>query len=133
MLGRTFRCSACPFEFGTGWSHHDGGQFVLCRNCLAYFVAQSARTPWHAEDGETLELARLLEEEPWRSPTGTTVIYRTAGCNHDGIFLGLSSSLATIPCPACKHASSLVETLLVGDACPQCKTGEIRDDGICIY
>ena len=59
MHGEVFRCTSCDFDFSSGWSHHAGGQFLVCRECGTHYVLGGGESCWSARAGEHLQLQFL--------------------------------------------------------------------------
>lgn len=141
MFGRVYRCSRssrswwqwfrCNFDFSSGWSHHDGGQSLVCRACATHFVLGGGQSCWGPERGERLQ---LFVGRGNRSPTGNHVVVDFAISKmveqEDGVWVLVFDD---IPCPKCGKAGVLTQSLRAGERCPKCRSGHIRDEGKCIY
>ena len=131
MFGRNYGCSNCPFDFSTGWSHHAGGQFLICPACGEQYILGAGQSCWGAKDGETLQLLHGTENKD--TPTGVTVTVENIqpGEQEDwegGSFL----RFADLRCTVCLEGV-LVQDLSEGSPCPLCRTGTVRAAGTCIY
>jgi Zn finger protein HypA/HybF involved in hydrogenase expression len=131
MFGRVYRCSNCPFDFSTGWSHHAGGQLLICPVCGEHYILGAGRSYWGAKDGEQLQLLRGTENKD--IPTGVSVTVENVRPGEDEEWDGVSFlRFEDIRCTACAE-SALVQDLSEGASCPSCHTGVIRTEGTCIY
>lgn len=132
MFGEVFHCTECEFNFCSGWSHHTGGQHLVCQFCGDLFSLGGGESCWGAKPGELLQLFALVGEDD--VPVGVTVeakLRKTApGEKWDGIAYLEVPELA---CPHCKHTNGLVQTLPSSLQCPKCKSGTVVGGGSCIY
>src|SRR4051812_17366438 len=71
VFGNVYRCTKCRFSFSSGWSHHEGGQLLVCKTCGKHYVLGGGQSCWGAKDGERLQLLAGNEEE--QVPTGVSV------------------------------------------------------------
>jgi hypothetical protein len=139
MFGQVFTCSACDFEFCSGWSHHAGGQLLVCRNCAAHYLAAEGASIWGPTEGERLQLFRFhyvkRRKRHERRPTGVYLEVATPGSSDapQGCFRCVGKSLRGVVCESCGDKGSIVEALHAGDPCPECKTGKINEPSECIY
>src|ERR1041385_9085997 len=126
MFGRNFGCSKCNFEWGTGWSHHVGGQFLICRSCGTPILAGRGTCCWGPKSGERLELFCYLGEE-WQ-PSGIFVTVPPDGrATEDSMLPDVVRE--GIACPHCHATSAVTDTLLAGQPCPKCKRGIVEERG----
>lgn len=131
MFGRVYHCNQCDFEFASGWSHHEGGQLLVCRACAAHFVLGGGESCWGAGDDEVLQ---LFAEHGDGSPTGIRLRIRDAEPSPGETWEGVSRlAFDDVACPACGRAASLTQSLGAGEECPGCHAGQIEDRGRCIY
>jgi len=131
MLGRVYRCSNCPFDFSTGWSHHAGGQLLVCPVCGEHYILSAGQSCWGAKDGEQLQLMRSTEYKD--IATGVSVTVENVRPSEQEDWDGVSFlRFEDIRCAACE-GSVLVQDLSEGVICPLCRTGTIRAQGTCIY
>ena len=131
MLGNNYRCSLCPFEFSCGWSHHVGGQFLVCPGCGEQFILANPRSCWGVKDGDQLELMDATEvgQTPIGIRVTATNLKPESDTEWDGVCLLRFDDIA---CPSCGSAA-LVQTLPEGNLCPSCHKGVIVAAGTCIY
>jgi hypothetical protein len=124
MFGHIYRCSKCPFSFNSGWSHHEGGQLLICKACGQDYVLGRGQSCWGTKEGERLQL--MTRNEETRTPTGINTVVKVVqpepGNKSDGVSV---LQLDKIPCPKCKCENSLVQTLEQQSPCPICKTGVV--------
>ena len=130
MLGYSFGCNNCDFEFCSGWSHHVGGQFLVCSKCATQYILGGGSSCWGPRDGETLEL--LGQTSAGVGPTGIRAIAHTSktDCAWNGV---VKLRLDAVECPTCHSLNSLVQSFEKNAPCPSCKSGTINKDGSCIY
>ncbi len=129
MMGKHYTCSACNFDFASGWSHHAGGQFIACSKCGAQFVLGNGESQWGAKDNETLSLRRLLTDEH----IDTAVVVKNATIADDEEWDGVSFlQFNEFTCPDC-NAAGIVQAFDDDSLCPACKNGRINQGGSCIY
>ena len=131
MLGREYHCSDCDFEFLSGWSHHVGGQFLVCRTCARCFVLGGGTSCWGPTDGEYLRLVGEDGKQPVSGgPVRVSTIRPSGGETDDGISrLGFGP----VRCPTCGSDDAITQTLEAGDWCPKCRHGHIEDGSTCVY
>jgi hypothetical protein len=55
-----------------GWSHHEGGQLLVCKACGMLYVLGGGQSRWGAKNGERLQLWSGNEEE--QIPTGMSAM-----------------------------------------------------------
>jgi rubredoxin len=139
MFGESFRCDECGFTFLSGWSHHTGGQHLVCSSCGGDFIAKDGSSVWGSEPGEKLSIYQNVYKKKVKNftlvKTNLTII---ATDEHPadapmGCFYRLTTPLRSLACPACKESGVLVERLKDGCSCPLCKKGRIADGGKIIY
>ena len=131
MLGREYHCSDCDFEFLSSWSHHVGGQFLVCRTCAMCVVLGGGTSCWGPTDGEYLAFVGEDGKQPATGePVRVCAIGPAAGEMEDGIS---RLDFGPVRCPACGGDDALSQTLEVGEPCPKCRQGHVEDGGICIY
>ena len=132
MFGNVYRCSKCRVSFSSGWSHHEGGQLLVCKACAEHYVLGGGQSCWGAKNGERLQLLSGNEEE--QTPTGFSVVVSVArpdpGKRWDGVALLVFDDL---PCPNCQRVNVLVQELEEGSPCPSCGAGVVKAEGTCIY
>lgn len=132
MFGNDYECSNCRFSFSSGWSHHAGGQFLICKACGTHYLLGNGQSCWGVKDGERLQLLMGCEDK--HVPTGLTAVVRRpkpeASTQRDGVSL---LQFDDIPCPNCGGNNVLVQSLEVESACPACGTGFVKMAGTCIY
>ena len=139
MFGEVFTCPSCEFEFCTGWSHHAGGQFLICRECATRYLAGEGVSPWGAKCGAQLKLLRYVyvkRRRGWEyQDTGIVLTVGERNLSEEAsVFLYFDGeNLSHLSCPACSKAGSLVGTLNVGDRCPRCRAGIFGEPDTCIY
>jgi len=139
MLGEIFRCSDCTFEFASGWSHHSGGQHLVCRVCGEEFIAKDGASIWGPQAGEELTLyhnryrKRIKRYQLKKTQLTITATDENSDDAPAGCFYCLTSPLLSISCPVCDQLGSIVEKLENGSRCPKCNDGVISLDGDCIY
>jgi len=139
MFGYAFTCSACDFEFHTGWSHHLAGQSLLCGVCATHYLAGEGASPWGAVAGERLQLLRWhyvkRRKRHELRATGISLLVSKAPPPDTpaGVFYLLGESLRDVACQSCGTSGSIVETLTGRDACPKCKAGRIKEPHQVIY
>ena len=124
MFGEVFNCSVCDFQFNTGWSHHVGGQFLICRDCVTRFVIGGGSSCWGPVPGERLQ---LFQECYKKRPKKRNILVPT------GIFLLPSDPLEPLACPACHRVGSMTTKLMAGECCPKCRKAAIVSGGECEY
>jgi hypothetical protein len=130
MLGRQYYCDRCDLEFCSGWSHHAGGQLLICNQCATYFVLGGGESPWDPRSGETLTLFRRDENGNSQTPFRTQVTLIERCDEWDGI---IRIELQENRCPVCNATQSLMQELAIGAKCPRCGDGSVTDGGECIY
>jgi hypothetical protein len=132
VFGNEYRCTKCRFEFSSGWSHHAGGQLLVCKACAKHYVLGGGQSCWGAKDGEWLQL--LTGNDNDQDSTGVRVavsVPKPDDMNKwDGVFL---LEFEDIPCPSCGGKNALVQTLEEESPCPACRTGLVKKEGTCIY
>jgi hypothetical protein len=132
MFGNVFRCTNCPFEFCSGWSHHASGQFLVCKACGRHFVLSGGQSCWGAISGELLQLSAATEEGD--SPTGVIVKVSVPKLDAAEEWNGVSVlQFDDVPCPNCGGTDVLVQSLDDESPCPACRTGLVKEEGTCIY
>ena len=132
MMGHNYKCSRCDFEFCSGWSHHAGGQFLVCPSCAAQYILGDGKSEWGPREAEALQLIELgLEAD---HPTGmATVIHirpMPDGREWDGVVRLLIDDLR---CPKCAAHDKLLQEFGELATCPKCHAGKIERHGSCIY
>jgi hypothetical protein len=130
MFGNTFRCSLCDFEWLSGWSHHVGGQFLICRSCGTPILAGGGVSCWGPKAGERLQIFCGLRDN-WQ-PSGRFVIAPANRISQDGVSM-FTDALQDIICPHCHAAKAVTDDLQAGEICPHCKRGTVQKLGTCIY
>lgn len=131
MFGMYFRCTGCPFDFASGWSHHEGGLFLVCPSCARLYVLGRGESCWGPKDGERLQLLRHSVDDP--KPIGIQVNITLAEPDPAHGYGGVwRLDFDDIPCPDCGTAP-LVQSLERGRNCPACKSGTIEMSGPVIY
>lgn len=132
MFGNVYRCTKCPFSFSSGWSHHEGGQLLICSSCAKHYVLGGGQSCWGAKDGERLQL--LTDNEDDQVPTGVSVAVSVRepdpAKEWDGVY---SLQFEDIPCLGCGGNNVLVKALEEGSPCPACGSGLVKKEGKCIY
>lgn len=132
MFGNVYRCTKCRFSFSSGWSHHEGGQLLVCRACGTHYVLGGGKSCWGAKNGERLQLLAGNEEE--QLPTGASALVSVPkphlAKKWDGVSL---LQFDDIPCPGCGGKNVLVQSLEEQSPCPACGTGVVEKEGTCIY
>lgn len=138
--GRDLRCSACPFGFFSGWSHHEFGCAIVCRKCGATFRAKSEHSRWGPSPNERLPLYRRRHISKRKGtvsePAGIFVVAKESEDFFE--IAGQRSYLLHIECmgsrcPDCQSEGTLTDTLRVNEPCPKCQTGKITDNGLIEY
>jgi len=134
MLGHSYECTKCDFEFCSGWSHHAGGQSIVCAQCGAHFLLGEGQSPWSPRDGETLQLMEHGSEQGADAPTGISTVVHYAspreGQEWDGIVRLLTEPLI---CPRCNGQEALIQEFDADARCPACRTGTIKRRSSIIY
>jgi len=132
VLGVNYRCVNCRFSFSSGWSHHAGGQFLVCTACGGHYVLGGGRSCWGAKSGEHLQLLAGGEED--LIPTGVSVVVGVppldAATKWDGVSL---LEFDPVACPGCGALGTLAQLLEDGARCPGCREGIVKRAGTCIY
>lgn len=132
--GKVFGCTSCDFDFSSGWSHHAGGQFLVCRECGTHYVLGGGESCWSARAGEHLQLQFLPCDAEGDVATGTQVTVRVRAVPDDEEWDGVSYlDFPELSCPRCNRADALVQSLEVNQPCPACHRGTIVVSGTCIY
>ncbi len=133
MFGNEFRCTHCQFEFSSGWSHHAGGQLLVCKVCGKHYVLGGGQSCWGAKNGEQLQLFAANEEGD-RVPTGVIVVVSVPRPDPAEKWDGVSLlQFDDIPCPGCGGRNVLVQSLEEESPCPACGKGVVKKEGTCIY
>jgi hypothetical protein len=130
MFGQNFGCSTCDFEWLSGWSHHIGGQFLLCRSCCTPLLAGGGKSNWSPKPGEQLELFYGLKES-WH-PSGMFITVPATGVPANAFQFSVLVQQG-IPCPTCHATSAVTDSLKAGEPCPKCKRGFVEERGTCIF
>jgi hypothetical protein len=132
MFGNTFKCSDCDFEWCSGWSHHAGGQFLICRTCGTQILAGGGASCWRPKAGEQLQLFCWLDDK--LQPSGVFVSApATVPISEDGVFM-FTDSLPDLTCPHCHATKTVTDHLQAGETCPKCKRGSVqKSPGVCTY
>jgi hypothetical protein len=132
MLGNVFRCSSCDFELSSGWSHHAGGQLLVCRDCGEHYVLGDGQSCWGVRPGEQLHLLKAEGEEVVRAGVSVPAQVRPVPAREtwDGVTY---LDFPDLPCPRCGGPDALVQTLEEWQPCPACTRGAIVNAGSCIY
>ena len=146
--GYHFSCSECDFNMLTGWSHHRKSDKCVCINCGIIFSIKGFKSSWGVEDGEVCNLYQPIEYKKQRKknrdrPTQfDTKVQVVAEMSEKEIILDsdktvtikiLTFSLRDTSCPSCYKLGSLKLSLEVGDKCPKCKVGNIKNQGQIMY
>jgi DNA-directed RNA polymerase subunit RPC12/RpoP len=132
VFGKVYQCTKCRFSFSSGWSHHQGGQLLVCKACGKHYVLGGGISCWGAKDGECLQLLTGNEED--QVPTGVNVAVNVPKPDPTKKWDGVSLlAFADILCPSCGGKNPLVQSLEEGSPCPACGTGLVKKDGTCIY
>jgi hypothetical protein len=132
MFGNEYRCTKCRFSFSSGWSHHEGGQLLVCKACGKRYVLGGGQSCWGAKNGECLQLLTGNEEE--QVPTGVSAVVSVPKPDPAKQWDGVSLlQFEDIPCPGCGGTNFLVQSLEEQSPCPACGTGVVKKDGTCIY
>jgi uncharacterized protein YbaR (Trm112 family) len=132
--GKVFRCTSCDFDFSSGWSHHAGGQFLVCRECGTLYVLGGGDSCWRARTGEHLELRFLPGEAEGDVATGPRVMVRVRAVPDGQEWDGVSYlDLPELACPRCNRPDALVQSLEEDLPCPACHRGTTVVLGTCIY
>jgi ribosomal protein S27E/DNA-directed RNA polymerase subunit RPC12/RpoP len=132
VFGNVYRCTKCRFSFSSGWSHHEGGQLLVCTACSKHYVLGGGQSCWGAKNGECLQL--LTGNKEGQVPTGVNVVVNVSKPDSakkwDGVFL---LQFEDIPCPGCGGRNVIVQSLEEESPCPACGRGVVKKDGTCIY
>jgi phage FluMu protein Com len=132
MFGVQYACDQCDFDFCSGWSHHSGGQHFVCKVCVTYFVLGGGASCWRPRELELLEYIEMGDES--YMPTGVRTRIRILRGPGDKKWNGvLLLAARNIRCPRCKAADALLQRFAFSAKCPRCKTGNIINNGECIY
>jgi hypothetical protein len=132
MFGRVYRCTSCDFDFSSGWSHHAGGQLLVCCDCGTHFVLGGGRSCWGARTGEDLQLFQRDGERD--IPIGMRVVIRVRAVPGGESWDGISYlDLPDLACPHCDRPGALVQSLQEHQPCPACHRGTVVVAGSCIY
>ena len=130
MFGDCFKCSACDFDWGSGWSHHEGGQLLICRSCGTRILAGDGASCWGPTAGEKLQIF-YQRKNKWKA-SGEFITARANRISEDGVFR-FTNALKDITCPKCHAAETVTDDLQTGEVCPQCQRGTVQKSGSCIY
>jgi len=131
MQGNEYACSDCDFEFCSGWSHHAGGQFIVCRCCGTKFILGGGNSCWGSQVDETLQVIRCDGSNQF---LGIEVrVMNKSFMDPDDEALVPYLRFDDIPCPDCKENNEIVQKFNPDDPCPRCPTGKINITGTCIY
>ena len=136
-MDKQFKCSTCDFEFNSGWSHHEWGAPLVCTNCACKFKVISEKSPWGPSPDEVLPVYRRSnKKKPKRNggsvfqPTGLTIIGRDSPTVIDGKTVHfVQVSPASLTCPQCNSAGTIVSSFVAGESCPKCHKGKVVDLG----
>ena len=132
MFGNSYRCTKCRFSFSSGWSHHEGGQLLVCKDCGKHYVLGNGQSCWGAKDGERLQL--LIGNEEGQVPIGVSATVHVPKPDPTKKWDGVSLlHFEDMPCPSCGGENTLVQSLEEESPCPACKIGSVKKDGTCIY
>ena len=132
MMGHNYKCDQCDFEFCSGWSHHAGGQFLVCPSCAAQYILGDGQSEWGPRDGETLRLLELgLEiDEPTEVTTAIHVLPMASDEDWDGV---VRLEVGNLFCPKCDEHEKLIQEFDEDQSCPACHKGKVERRGSCIY
>lgn len=132
MMGHSYKCDSCDFEFCSGWSHHAGGQFLVCPSCASQYILGDGQSQWDPREGETLRLLKVGLEtvEPTEASTVIHVLPRANDEEWDGV---VRLDIGTLRCPQCNNQESLIQEFDEDQCCPACQEGTIERQGSCIY
>lgn len=146
--GYDFVCSECDFNLQSGWSHQTASDKCVCINCGIIYSIKGFGSPWGVKDGEICNLYQSIKYKKQRKKyrdrsreidTGVQVIGVTS---NDKVTLSSGTTvtvetfifeLEDIVCLSCHKLGSLKLSLEEGDKCPQCKVGNINNQGEIIY
>ena len=132
MFGNVYQCSKCRFSFSSGWSHHEGGQLLVCNSCGEHYVLGGGRSCWGAQNGERLQL--LTDHEERQVPTGESAVVTVPKPDPTKQWDGVSRlQFDDLPCQRCGGKNTLVQALDEQSSCPACGTGLVKKEGTCIY
>jgi hypothetical protein len=132
LFGTTYHCTQCDFEFCSGWSHHAGGQFFVCKHCRADFVLGGGQSAWGPRPNEQLEFFLIGADGQLSTGRHVTVERQSQEQNTVGQSV-LVLDIDAVPCPHCQREGMLAQFFEPGETCPQCRTGIIERQGTCIY
>ena len=130
-MGKQYRCTKCDLEFCSGWSHHAGGQFLICCDCGSDFVLGGGASSFGAVENESLQLFHF---EPRSLIPNLTVVVKSDVTNVADDWDGLCQlKFDDFPCPNCNRSNSIAQSLDGITECPKCRDGHVVPDGSCIY
>ncbi len=132
MFGNVYHCTKCKFSFLSGWSHHEGGQFLVCAACGTRYILGGGQSCWGAQNGERLQLFTRAKEDD--VPTGITVVVSQLRGDSAEDWDGVSMlQFDDIPCPSCRGSNILTQSPEEDTPCPASGTGVLKKEGRCIY
>lgn len=107
MMGHGYECTGCDFEFCSGWSHHAGGQLLVCPSCATHYVLGDGASVWDPREGEILQLIDCDADDNKRTGTTCMVHMQPQADNEewDGVF---ACSLR-LRCPRCAAHERLIQ------------------------
>jgi hypothetical protein len=132
MMGHSYKCDRCDFEFCSGWSHHAAGQFLVCPACASQYILGNGQSEWGPREGETLRLLKLGREndEPTETSTAIHILPMDNDEEWDGV---VRLDVGNLCCPQCNEHEQLIQEFDEGQCCPACRKGKIECQGSCIY
>lgn len=132
MMGHSYECTDCDFEFCSGWSHHAGGLFLVCPACAAHYVLGRGQSVWGPREGETLWLIEegANDDQQSNEPYVANIRPVTDVEEWDGV---VRLVIEDLRCPKCTAHERLTQEFAEHQICPQCKIGIIERRGSCIY
>ena len=132
MMGNTYGCGNCEFEFCSGWSHHAGGQFLVCPSCASQYILGHGQSEWGPSEGETLRLVELGVDLDYPTAIASVIHILPMVDNEewDGV---VRLDVGDLRCPKCEEHEKLIQEFNELAGCPQCHVGKIELQGSCIY
>lgn len=132
MMGHNYECDSCDFEFCSGWSHHAGGQFLVCPSCASQYILGDGQSEWGPRDGEKLRLIELCVDtyQPTQMSSVIHILPRADEEEWDGV---VRLDVGDLRCPKCEPHEKLIQEFNENAECPQCHDGKIERHGSCIY